>query len=293
MRLCLSRIPFAARFGRRRLGPFRPRLTVRALMAAIALLAVVLGGYLSLVEMQERRLRFRRADRAVRTQFGLLRLAAAREAEREGMERQRAAKSRGDADIAEREAAKWPEASEERQGHLQTAALWRKVVGEAARGAAAAAKRSSTHRTAADSLAARRLQAGDDLAALERLARSAELWLTLPGPREDLPQELAPAMAVARAEWQVGAWARTSFPTVAGPRASAVEATAIWSAEQFLKSSQPGLVLDGYVASASQVVPTQPFWWKVKFVDPKTAKTYEAQISMSDSSVNDYLAKNP
>ena len=44
-----------------------------------------------------------------------------------------------------------------------------------------------------------------------------------------------------------------AFPTIVGQRSSAIEATAIWSAEQFLKTTQPGVALRGCEVDARQL----------------------------------------
>ncbi len=157
MRLLVPLIPMAVRFERRPLEPFRPRLSVRKLMAVVALLSVVIGAYVTLVELPARRRRFREADEAVSLQIDLLRRAAAQVRQRERAEGERAAKNRERAESEEREAAKWPDPSEERARHLAVVALWSGAADGAMQGAKMAARRAAKHQQVAES----RGRAGD------------------------------------------------------------------------------------------------------------------------------------
>lgn len=293
MRLRIPLIPLAVRFERRPLEPFRLQLSLRKLLAVVALLAVVMAAYITLVELPAKRRRFRNADRVINLQIDLLRRAAAQERQRERTERERAGKCRGSAQEERREAAKWPEPSKERAGHLVVAALWAKAADDAMRGADRAAGEARKHQGDADALQARRRQSRDSLAALEQMAPAADAFLATPVWHESFPSELAPARLAARVEHQARIGGRLTFPTIVGQRDSAIEATAIWGAEQFLKTTQPGVALKGCEVDARQSTPDQPFCWEVKFIDPRTGQSYHVHTSFSESSINDYLAKNP
>jgi hypothetical protein len=293
MRLRLPLIPFVVQFERRPLEPFRPRLSVRKLMAVVALLAVVMAAYVTFVELPSRRRRFRNAERAVGLQIDLLRRASAQERQRERAESKRAVMNREKAEDEEREAANWPEPSSERASHLAVAGLWAKAADGAMWGAERAAGRARQHQGVADALSVRRRRSGDSLAVLEPMAIAADTFLATPANDESFPSELAVARRVAQIEHQAMAGGRPSFPTVVGPRASAIEATAIWRAEQYLKSTKPGVSLKGCQVRVSRLTPEQPFWWKVEFIDAKAGRSYVVETSFSDSSVKDYLAKNP
>jgi hypothetical protein len=262
-------------------------------MAVVALVAVLMASYIALVELAAKRRRFRQADRAVSLQIDLLRRAAAQERLRERSERRRAAKNRELAGVEGQKAAALPEHSEERAGHQTVAALWAKAADGALWGAAMAARNAKQHQDHSDALAARRRQLGDRLVPLEQMAREAEAWMASPVWDETFPSELVPAMAVALAEHEARAGGRSNFPTVVGPRVSAIESTAIWNAEQMLKKTRPRLVLKGCDVRTRQFSPDHPFYWEVVFVDPKTGRSYKVQTSFGPVSIKDYLVKNP
>jgi hypothetical protein len=253
--------------------------TVRQMMALVALLAVLMATYVALVEIPARRRRFVQADQAVAIQIGFFRRAAAVERQRERAEAERAAKNRGLAETDE----------------PARAALWSKAADGALGAARRAARKADEYQKAADDLVSRRLKAGSRLAGVEQLGALAASWLASDdAPDETFPFELRTAKLKARLEHEAKAGGRSMFPTVAGPRASVIEAAAIWQAEKFIGSTRgAGIRLNAFQATAQPLSPDQPFYWHVKFVDPRTGQTYECRTSFSEPTIRDYLAKNP
>jgi hypothetical protein len=126
VRLFIPLVPITivVRFERRPLGPFRPRFTVRQLTVVTALLALMMGAYMTRVSLPARRQRYQRADRAIREQLALLTRAAEEDRELERSNRERLGRIVESAEKERREAAKWPAGSEERESHERLARLW-------------------------------------------------------------------------------------------------------------------------------------------------------------------------
>jgi hypothetical protein len=114
------------------------------------------------------------------------------------------------------------------------------------------------------------------------------------GPfRPVILSELMAAKVIARIEDEAKARGRTMFPTVAGPRASVIEATAIGIAEEWMKVRHPTVKLKGIKAEATHTSAELPFLWDVKFIEPGTGKIYDCEVSFDESGVKQYLATNP
>ncbi len=193
MRLRVPLIPLVVRFERRPLVHFRPRLTLRMLLALVALFAVLMAAYVTFVELPARRLRFRNADRAVTLHIDLLRRATAKEQEVERAEKAREGRCRGNAQREEQEAAQWPETSQERASHLAIAALWAKSAFDASSAAKRAAAEARKYQADVDALMACRRQSRETLTALEQMASAADGFLATEAGRDGFPLQLTPA----------------------------------------------------------------------------------------------------
>jgi hypothetical protein len=121
-------IAIVVRFEHRPLGPFRPRFTVRQLTLVTALLALMMGAYMTRVSLPARRQRYQRADRAIREQLALLSRAAEADREQERSNRERLGRIVAYAEKERSEAAKWPAGSEEREAHEGLARAWDKAA---------------------------------------------------------------------------------------------------------------------------------------------------------------------
>ena len=216
-------------------------------------------------------------NQAIAIQIDLLRRAEQEERRRERSEADRTASLRGKAETDE------PAGRPSGPSLPMTPYRLRSTVRNADR-----------YQKAADDLAALRLRAGGQYAEVIRMGGAADAWLVMDGPADEfLPSELRMAKITARVEHMARAGYRSIFPTVAGPRTSVIEATAIWSAEECLKSAHSGLSLIGYRAEAKRPLPQEPFYWVVDFVSPKTGTSYRVKTSLGEGSITDYLTKHP
>lgn len=269
----------------------RTQISLRTLLAVVAVLAVVLGTFVTCIKLPAERRRVRNMERAVSLQIDLLRSAVARARGEAKSEQERARECRDKAQDEEREAARWPESSEERTRHLNAALLWARAGDEASRNAERIEAQARKVQVEVTALAARRTQSGDELAMLEQMAHAAEAFLAT-DPIHEGPESLR-ARVVARVEHRARTGGRLSFPTVAGKRNFVIEATAIWMTSESLKRTQPGLALAKWKVKAERLSSDQPFSWDVTFIDPATLQTHKIRTSFSESTVYDYLAKNP
>ncbi len=236
------------------------RFTLRRWLAVIFVLAVLMAAYMYFIEGPARRRRYFHADRAVTIQIDLLRRAAEQERHRGQAEMERAARIRG---LAEKD-------------EPARATLWAKAADEAYRAAEVATQTADQYQKAAADLAVRRLKAGDEFAAVVRMGGVASTWLAEDSARI-FPPELRPARATSRVEHEARAGGRSVFSTVAGPRVSVIEATAIWQAEQHVKATHPAINLNGFQVKTTRLSLDQPFVWVVSFTDPRTRQTHECK----------------
>lgn len=191
MRLPIPLAPLAitVQLERRRFGSLRPRITVLGLLIVTAVLAV----FMARVTLPARRARAEYALRIIGDHVALLNRAAEEASAREQDLRRRFAKCLADADKEEREAAKWPEGSENREAHRNLARLWYRAAGQVPLPFAdLAARKSRALRSRAEAHQNELRLAGKSLERLEALARKAE---TQPDTPEWTRLELADQLA--------------------------------------------------------------------------------------------------
>lgn len=273
----------------------RPRWTVRASLGAVLLVALGLGAYVTLVRAPLRRRQFRAADDLVTLQIRLLRDAAAFEA-RGRHDAEDAAdgafQQAGDVSIA---AGQLRFDAPERIDHERSLKRWADAAEINLSLAVHLARRSEDFRRRAVDLTAKQTVARNDFDAMQRLGAAADAWfdtvILSPGPSEDWPYQLRTTANAQYVEAKARGGRRTTFPTVAGPRGSAIEATAIWQAEEMFRSLAPELLLAR--CRVELVGSPDAFCYKVRFIDPETGRTGETHTSFSPSTVLLYLAKHP
>jgi hypothetical protein len=152
------------------------------------------------------------------------------------------------------------------------------------------AARKRAYRQPAEDLTLLHRQAGQDIVALNTLAQTANSWFFSTAFAPEFPQRLRGPARVEYLELKARDGVHRTFSTVAGPRQSVIEATAIWGAKEFLKTNEPCFSLAGCKVVANRL---SWFQFKVRFTDPKSGQSHEVFTSFGDSSVLDYLAKNP
>ena len=133
----------------------------------------------------------------------------------------------------------------------------------------------------------------DNLDALEEMSKAAETLLSSDTAMGRMPANVRDPVAAAYAEQSARDGFRTTFRTVAGRRDSAIEATAIWEAEKYLKASKPNISLKACKVEANRPSPERPFVWTVTFTDPKDDRRYVVHTSFSPGSVRSYITANP
>lgn len=270
----------------------RRRMSTRKWLIAVALTAAVLGLYITMVDRPAKLCRYRRSDQLVNLQIELLGRAATAQQSREREENEAAARclERAESEVKAGARSNVPDGRS-----IQTArsALWAKAAAAHRNAARQASEYARSYRKTATSLISGRSQTAGDLAPLEKMAQAADKWLSSRAWFAEMPFSLRGVATAAYVEQKARDGLRASFPTFAGRRRSAIEATAIWEAEQSIKRSQPGVSLKGHQVVATQSSPESPFLWNVKLIDPKSGQSYEVRESFSDSTVRDYLAQNP
>jgi hypothetical protein len=266
-------------------------MSTRRWLIAVALMALILGLHVALVEAPARSRRFRRSDQLVRFQIDLYcrAAAAAQKHEREDLEIAAHCKELAQ---SEEKAAKGASTAEERKGHSDLSALYAKSGTVHEQSARRSADRARTFRQTAANLLTGRDRTEGDLVSLERMAKATNTLMSRLY-RFQIPSELRPSATADYVEAKARDGLRTSFPTIAGPRQSAIEAAAIWGAEQFLRKTQPGISLKGYQVEAIRPSSNAPFWWTVRFTDPATGQNHEVHTGFGPSVVDDYVARNP
>lgn len=267
--------------------PPRLRFSLRSLLAAVALVAIVIGTYCLFVEYPARWRRFRRADSLVRAQVELLGRLAEHERTQAREERRRGERIRLELEEEEAEALKAPDGSAEREQHRVLAKLWGEQAVAPIPLAKLAEKRASMYQARATAVAASRQQIASDLETLEAMARDAEKWLADDSLAE-FPPELFRARSMVRVEQRLRENARSSFPTSFGPRQSVYEATAICSAENLFKNRFPNATV-----RATQVSRSRPYNWDVTFTEVKTGREFRVNTGFSEGTVYDYLKAHP
>jgi hypothetical protein len=261
------------------LKPFKPRVTVRTLALVVAFSAVLMA----LVVVPQRRQRYQQAERSIRQQVATLLRAAEeyRESERDG--RETAARSLAFAEKEKREAAKWPEASEERKHHQHLATLWEKAARNSAGVADSSARTARMLKQRAEEIQKDWQRGADSLEDFERLAREAEK-----GPQTPKWRLLKSTLASVKRQVQ------EDEDKVGGANRPAIlEAAAVWQAAELLKAAKKHPAPEKLKAKAQRKLKENDYMWKVTFSDPKTAQSYEVHTSFSEPTVKQYLAEHP
>jgi hypothetical protein len=176
MQLRIPLVPLAIRFERRPLEPFRPRVTVRGLMAIIAFLAVMVWLFMTYVALPAARQRYQQADGLFRLHVAVLLRAYEEERTQERVSRELARKDSESCEKENREAERWPEAAQEQEHHQHLASLWDRAGRDQIRVANLAARRASLFKRRLDELLELRRQAGHSIVKLEDAAKEAEKW---------------------------------------------------------------------------------------------------------------------
>jgi hypothetical protein len=161
-----------------------PRLSIRWLILVIAVLAVLMGTYMTAIVMPEQRQRFLLAEQRIDRQVKLLQSAAeaAILADREIEEL--VVRDRASIEKEEQEARKWPESSEEHALHLRLATRRRSELAKVTKQLGSWARFAEGYQKRATEILEARKKASNSLFEIEQLALQAEkspetpLWNT-------------------------------------------------------------------------------------------------------------------